>query len=285
MRKHLIAIQFSEHLKRASVIGATNGQTILQQIAIEAFQHKAGYVPAILPESAYLRQVHDARPITPSRTTSQMYRMLLGDFHFATCFNEWCLLIAQHGMRVPPELIPAMLNSALVFIDSWQVSLLAMGSYARWIVAHERHYKHWHWVMQMPTPSVENVLETIDRQSNEWVQRYEAKPNHQMFHQNLLTHRQLWNDALAECVLHHMHYLLTHVAYDQWRIHLERLNLAFAYYAPLKYYDAYQSFLEQLNAAHNVAFKIAHISAYRHKLQRIIAADAALVAEKGKGIC
>lgn len=279
-----IATQLSEHLKRASVTGTADSRMILQDVAIETFQQKAGYVPSVLPDSAYLRQVHDDRPITPSRTTSQMYRMLLGDFQFETCFNEWCLLVAQKGMRLPPELIPSMLNSDLVFIDSWQVALLAMGNYARWIVAHNRHQKHWQWVMQMPTPSVSDVLEAIDNQSDGWIQQYEAKPHRIKFHQNLTSQRHLWNDALAECVLYHVQYLLDNVAYEQWRTDLKRLMRSFAYYAPLKYYDACKLFLEKLNTMYGVTFNIDQIIAYRHKLHHIIADEAQVLAQAEKGI-
>ncbi len=278
-------MKLPDEFKRAGVIGTGTGDAhaMLREVAIHSLQHTAGYLPGILPESAYLRQVNDERPITPGASTSQLYRMLLGDFQFASCLPEWCLLVAKNGMRMPGELIPSMLNSDLIFPDWRGLVLLAMGSYARWIAAHQRDRGHWQWVIQTPMPRLEKIDETIEEESNKLIARYEVSREKVDFHRRLGGHRYFWTDALAEHALDYIAFVLRYKPFDQWRIDINRFHEAFAYYAPLKYHGQYNQFVHVINQQQANKFEMDVITSYRQKLHRIITEDAATIFTKSRG--
>src|SRR5690606_34172593 len=156
------------------------------------------YMPKVLPESAYLRQINDARPVTPSKSTSQLYRMLLGDFQFASCLPEWCLLVAENGMRMPSELIPSMLNSDLVFRDWHDIVLVTVGAYGRWLVALKLDKLRRQLVIQTPMPRLEKIHADIEARSQKLVEGYEISRDKVDFHRRLAGHHYFWSDTLAE---------------------------------------------------------------------------------------
>ncbi|MEO1289899.1 MAG: hypothetical protein AAFV93_19255 [Chloroflexota bacterium] len=275
-------MQYSDEIKRACVRGHSDGKHLLQRIAIESLQEVAGYTPPTLPDSVYMRHVTDERPVTPSRSTSQLYRMLLGDFQFGRCLPEWCLLVAEQGMRIPSELIPAMLNSRELYVDWRDVALLVMGSYARWIVAHQRKMNfrkisekmRWDWVMQTSPPTVEGIYQTIKKQSQDKIQEYERARNISTFHNSLTNYQFFWSDELSELILRHVDYLISNVASDHWRLDIYRIHLCFAYYAPLKYHESYSLYLKNMREMQITNLDITEITRYRQKLHHIIIADA-----------
>ncbi|MEM9952215.1 MAG: hypothetical protein AAF846_11470 [Chloroflexota bacterium] len=270
-------MQYSDEIKRACVRGNSDGKHLLQRIAIESLQEVAGYTPPTLPDSVYLRHVTDERPVTPSRSTSQLYRMLLGDFQFGRCLPEWCLLVAERGMRIPSELIPAMLNSRELYVDWRDVALLAMGSYARWIVAHWRRTRDatkWDWVMQTYPPTVESIRKRIIIKSQEKMREIERTPNISIFHASLANYQFLWSDELSEIILRHTDYLMNNISSDRWRLDVDPIHICFAYYAPLKYHESYNTYLEQMREMHINVLDISEITRYRQKLHHIITADA-----------
>lgn len=273
-------MKLPDGLKRAGVVGTGDSKAVLRDMAVYSLQHRAGYVPKILPESAYLRQIYDDRPVTPGASTSQLYRILLGDFQFASCLPEWCLLVAENGMRMPGELIPSMLNSNLVFPDWRGLVLLGMGSYARWIVAHQRDQLHWQWVIQTPMPRIEKIYTTIEEESSKLLARYEISREKVDFHRRLAGHRYFWTDSLAEKALDYIEFVLRHKPFDQWRIDLNRFHESFAYYAPLKYHEQYHAFVDMINQKQSRDFDIRMISDYRQKLHRIITEDATMLGAK-----
>lgn len=277
-------MKLPDGLKRAGVLGTGDIKATLRDVAVYSLQYKAGYVPKILPESAYLRQINDERPVTLGASTSQLYRILLGDFQFASCLPEWCLLVAENGMRMPGELIPSMLDSDLVFPDWRGLVLLGMGSYARWIVAHHRDQVHWQWVIQTPMPRLEKIYTTIEDESNKFLSRYEISREKVDFHRRLAGHRYFWTDALAERALDYIEFVLRYKPFDQWRIDLNRFQESFAYYAPLKYHEQFHTLVDKINQKQASDFDSRMITSYRQKLQRIIAEDASKLQANSRGL-
>lgn len=276
-------MKLPEELKRAGVVGTGTGNAddVLRDIAIYSLQHRAGYMPKILPESAYMRKINDERPVTPTQSTSQLYRMLLGDFQFAGCLPEWCLLVAENGMRMPGELIPSMLDSDLIFRDWQGLILMAMGSYARWIVAHETNKIRWKWVKETPPPRLAHIYKEIDSRSNNFIANYETARDKVNFHRQLGGLRYFWSDKLAEYALDYIDFVLRNKPFDQWRIDMERFTESFAYYAPLKYHPPYSEYLKIINRKYSGDFDINMITGYRRKLRHIITEDARRLQNKG----
>lgn len=271
-----------DELKRAGVVGTGTGNAseVLRDIAIHSLQHRAGYMPKILPDSVLLLKINDSRPVTPTQSTSQLYRMLTGDFQFAGCLPEWCLLVAENEMRMPGELIPSMLNSDLIFRDWQDIILLAMGSYARWIVAHQRDKAHWQWVIQTAVPRLESIYQDVEARSNDLIVNYETGRDKVNFHRQAGGLRYFWSDKLAEYALDYIDFVLRNKPFDRWRIDMERFTESFAYYAPLKYHPPYSDYLKIINHKYTGNFNIDMITRYRQKLHRLITEDASKIQNK-----
>lgn len=270
-------MQLSDEIKRASITGTSEGEALLRTIAIQSLQGLAGYTPPTLSEPSYLHQADDTRSITPRQTASQLYLMLLGDFQFVRCLPDWCLLVAEHQMRIPSELIPRLLNSPYLKLKWRAVALLAMGRSARWIADHHRNshaIKQWDWVLETPPPTIASIRADIALKSQEKIQEYDSIEHLTAFYNSLVTHQYLWSDALAEFILHHLNDLLTNVPPDRWQLDVNRLHLLFAYYAPLKYHPLYSQYLQKMRVMKLTRVRIKEITVYRHKLRDIIRKDA-----------
>ncbi|MDX2200999.1 MAG: DUF5691 domain-containing protein [Phycisphaerae bacterium] len=81
---------------------------LLQAAAVMSIYERAGRRPMVTPGEVLRPSENDTTPACSFRSGQHLARILLGEFGFL--LEEWCTLAAKRGVRVPDELLPALLH-------------------------------------------------------------------------------------------------------------------------------------------------------------------------------
>lgn len=145
--------------------------TLLGAAAAYALYQQAGQQPPTAPHALPAACPPEERPCPPPRAARHLAMLL--DGHYVNLLPEWLQLVQQHGMRVPAEHLPALLDAGRKRNDVARELLPVLGRRGQWLA----HWKaEWNYAQDMSTWDVEQVWHTGRQEQRKmlfaWLREY-----------------------------------------------------------------------------------------------------------------
>ncbi len=113
---------------------------LLQAASVMSIYERAGRRPMAAAGEVLRPSENDTTPPCSFRSGQHLARILFGEFGFL--LEEWCALAAKRGVRVPDELLPAMLNRLAADRDGAGSEWAAvLGRRGEWLAAQNPDWK------------------------------------------------------------------------------------------------------------------------------------------------